>query len=163
MTVEVSGSAVMSLETVTLAVVHRSHQSGFVVILGEAVGELGGTGDLHVVLFGNRGDEAQVLNLAALEGAVHDLAQHGVDGGSETLHGGGDGHALAVQTVDGAGLVNVNADDLAAGLGCGFTSGGEDAAAAGEDHFGASAIPGVHGGGDVGVAVELVAVGILHG
>ncbi len=82
-----------------------------------------------------------------------------VNSGGQALGGRGDGHLSA----DDGALVGVHADDLAAGLGSGLSSGGEDAAAAGKDGLNAHGlIPGVHGGGDVGITVELVAVGVLH-
>ena len=85
-----------------------------------------------------------------------------LDGGSKALHCGGNGHAFAVIAVDDAGLVNVDADDLAADLGSSLSRGGIDAAAAGEDNLRAALIPGVHCSGDVSVANELVAVSVLE-
>ena len=92
----------------------------FVVSLGElAVFELRGSGrDLDVVLFRVGRDEAQGIDLAAVVGKVagHDFGEQMLDGGSKALHCGGNGHAFAVIAVDDAGLVNVDADDLAADL-----------------------------------------------
>ena len=88
-----------------------------------------------------------------------------VDRGGQALHGGGQGHALAVGGVHGKALVHVHADDLGAGhLGGRLTGGGADAAAAGEDRLDAQVlIPVVRVSGDVGISEELVAVDILDG
>ena len=81
---------------------------------------------------------------------------------SQALHGGGHAHALAIG-VDVGGLIHVHADQLAADLGSRLSRGGVDAAAGGKDNLHAQVgEPVVHVGGDVGVAVELVAVDILH-
>ena len=58
-------------------------------------------------------------------------------------------------------LIDVNADDIRLVRHSSLNRGGVDAAAAGEDDLGALGVPAVHLGGDVGIAVELAAVGVL--
>ena len=52
-----------------IACVHSSNE-GFIISLGKAVTELGGRSDLNKVLSRNVGNKAEVVNLAAFEGAV---------------------------------------------------------------------------------------------
>ena len=93
---------------------------------------------------------------------VLDAAKQCHNGLEEALQSGCDAHTFFIVCADEPGLVDVDADDLAAGLLSCFAGGCIDAAAAGEDDFGAICIPCVHSRRNVSIAVELVAVCVVE-
>ena len=110
--------------------------------------------------------QVQGFHLAAdvRPSAVKELAQRGHSRFLQTLHGGGHERIVAVLSDSlfaNVVLVNVNADHIRLALQRRFHRGGVDAAAAGEDDLGAGGVPAFHLGGDVGVAEELAAIGVV--